>query len=77
MSGEVGVLHEYADYIASQEDEIIIAVRYIVQAANLYGFNIDSILERFAAYIPYQSDYREFGKYKPTIFKRELHAIPQ
>jgi len=69
MSGEVDVLHEYADYIASREDEIFIAVRYIVQAANLYGFNIDSILERFAAYIPYQSDKTEFGEYKPTILK--------
>ncbi|WP_336766127.1 helix-turn-helix domain-containing protein [Paenibacillus sp. USHLN196] len=69
MSGEVEVLNEYADYIASQEDEIFIAVRHIVQAANLYGFNVDSILERFAAYIPYQSDKTEFGEYKPAILK--------
>ncbi|WP_373865036.1 helix-turn-helix domain-containing protein [Paenibacillus amylolyticus] len=69
MSGEVDVLHEYANYIASQEDEIFIAVWHMVQAANLYGLNIDSILERFAAYIPYQSDKTEFGEYNPTILK--------
>lgn len=69
MSGEVEVLNEYADYIASQDDEIFIAVRHIVQAANLYGLNVDRILERFAAYIPYQSEKTEFGEYKPTILK--------
>ncbi|MBT2286518.1 transcriptional regulator [Paenibacillus polymyxa] len=69
MSGEVDVLEEYADYIASHEDEIFIAMQHIVQAANLYGLNIDSILERFTAYVPYQSDKTEFGKYKPNILK--------
>lgn len=69
MSGEGDVLHEYANYIASHEDEIFFAVRHIVQAANLYGWNIDNILERFAAYIPYQSDKTEFGEYKEAILK--------
>ncbi|QQZ64683.1 transcriptional regulator (plasmid) [Paenibacillus sonchi] len=69
MSGEVEVLNEYADYIASQEDEIFIAVSNMVKAANLYELNIDSILERFAAFIPYQSDKTDFGEYKPAILK--------
>ncbi|NUU75315.1 helix-turn-helix domain-containing protein [Paenibacillus xylanilyticus] len=69
MSGEVGVLHEYVNYIASHEDEIFIAVRHMVQAANLYKLNIDNILERFASYIPYQSNKTEFGQYKQAILK--------
>lgn len=69
MSGEIDVIDEYADYIASQEDEIFVAVRHIVQAANLYGVNVDHILERFKAYIPYQSEKVEFGEYKPAILK--------
>jgi len=69
MSGEVDVIEEYADYIASQENEIFVAVRNIVRAANLYGVNVDRILERFKAYIPYQSDKVEFGEYKPAILK--------
>ncbi|ASA26157.1 transcriptional regulator [Paenibacillus donghaensis] len=69
MSGDVEVLDEYANYIASQEDEIFVAVRHMVQAANRYGCNIDSILERFSAYIPYQADQTEYGEYKPEILK--------
>lgn len=69
LSGEVNVLDEYADYIASREDEIFIAVRHMVQAANMHGFNVDSILERFSAYIPYQADKTECGEYKPDIWK--------
>ncbi|WP_336765806.1 helix-turn-helix domain-containing protein [Paenibacillus sp. USHLN196] len=69
MSGEIDVLYEYADYIASQENEIFIAVRHMVQAANLYGWNIDNILKRFASYIPYQSGKTKFGEYKQAILK--------
>ncbi|MFD2878165.1 hypothetical protein ACFTAO_22625 [Paenibacillus rhizoplanae] len=76
MSGELDVIDEYANYIALQENEIFIAVRYIVQAANVFKLNVDSILERFAPYIPYETSKTEFGEYKQTILKRELCAIP-
>ncbi|QUL52145.1 helix-turn-helix transcriptional regulator [Paenibacillus tritici] len=69
MSGELDVIHEYADYIALQENEIFVAVRYILQAANVFKLNVDSILERFAPYIPYQSNKREFGDYKQAILQ--------
>ncbi|WP_251508177.1 transcriptional regulator [Paenibacillus polysaccharolyticus] len=69
MSGEVDVLQEYTDYIALHEDEIFIAVLHITKAANLYHFNIDRILNRFSAYIPYQSEKTEFGEYQSVILK--------
>lgn len=69
MSGDLDVIHEYADYIAIQEDEIFVAVRYMVQAANVFKLNIDSILERFAAYIPYESSKTEFGEYNQAILQ--------
>ncbi|MGQ8873232.1 hypothetical protein [Paenibacillus sp. TSA_86.1] len=69
MSGEVDVLNEYVEYIAIHEDEIFIALWHILQAANIYHLNIDSILERFNEYIPYQSGQTEFGEYEPTILK--------
>ncbi|ETT69720.1 helix-turn-helix domain-containing protein [Paenibacillus sp. FSL R7-277] len=69
MSGDLDVIHEYADYIAIQEDEIFVAVRYMVQAANIFKLNIDSILERFAAYIPYESSKTEFGEYNQAILQ--------
>ncbi|ASA26192.1 hypothetical protein B9T62_05290 [Paenibacillus donghaensis] len=69
MSGDVEVIDEYGNYIASQEDEIFVAIRFMVQAANRYGCNIDSILERFSAYIPYQSDKTDFGEYKLAILQ--------
>lgn len=69
MTGELDVVDEYADYIALHENEIFVAVRYIVQAANVFKLNIDSILERFAPYIPYETSKTEFGEYKQTILK--------
>ncbi|CAM3299124.1 helix-turn-helix domain-containing protein [Paenibacillus taichungensis] len=69
MSGDVGVLNEYADYVSYREEEIFVAVRHIVQAANFYRLNVDNILDRFAPYIPYQSDKKDFGEYKPAIMK--------
>lgn len=69
MSGDVDVLNEYADYIASYENEIFIAVSRMVQAANAYDLNIDRILERFKDYIPLQSDITEFVDYEVRILK--------
>lgn len=71
MSGEVQIINEYADYIATREGEIFIALWHMIQAANIYHFNIDTILERFAGYIPYQSEKAEFGEYTPTIIKEK------
>lgn len=67
MSGELDVIHEYADYIALQENEIFVAMRYILQAANGFKLNVDSILERFAPYIPYEFNQRDCGDYKQAI----------
>lgn len=47
MSGEVSVLEEYVEYIASNDNEILRALFKIVKAADMYNFNIDSILQRF------------------------------
>lgn len=60
MAGEVGVLNEYADYIASHEDEIYIALQNIIQAANKYRMNVDLVLHRFSAHIlpTQQSEYK-------------------
>ena len=69
MSGEVDVLDEYVEYIATREDEIFIALWHILQAANVYHLNIDIILERFDEYIPFQSGTTELGEYEPTILK--------
>ncbi|MEK4852104.1 transcriptional regulator [Paenibacillus sp. FSL H7-0756] len=69
MSGELEVIHEYADFIALQENEIFVAVRYIVQAANVFKLNVDSILERFAPYIHYPSNKTESGGYKQAILQ--------
>ncbi|MGO4529002.1 helix-turn-helix domain-containing protein [Paenibacillus sp. 2TAF8] len=71
MSGEVHVLDEYADYIATREGEIFIALWHMIRAANIYHINIDNVLERFAGYIPYQSGEAEFGEYKPNIIKEK------
>ncbi|WP_238651942.1 helix-turn-helix domain-containing protein [Paenibacillus piscarius] len=75
MSGELDVIHEYADYIALQENEIFVAVRYMVQAANEFKLNIDSILERFAPYIPYESGTTDCGDYKQAILQENYAQL--
>ncbi|WP_433750049.1 helix-turn-helix domain-containing protein [Paenibacillus amylolyticus] len=67
MSGEVEVIPDYADYVEGRKDEIFMALRYIVQAANKFGVNIDAILDRFSDYIPLRTYKTEFGEYNHSI----------
>ncbi|WP_028589880.1 hypothetical protein [Paenibacillus massiliensis] len=46
MAGEIHVLPEYVDYIEG-ENEIFAELLNVVEAANKYNINIDSILKRF------------------------------
>ncbi|WP_051289559.1 hypothetical protein [Paenibacillus massiliensis] len=54
LSGEVAVLEEYADFVADRPDEISVALGHIVKTANCYNVDINHILERFSAHIPFQ-----------------------
>jgi hypothetical protein len=73
MSGEVEVIDEYVSYIAEHEDEIFIALSYIIKAANKFKINIDDILERFWGYIPLKAEEINAGVYKQEILK-EVYA---
>lgn len=61
LSGQQEVLPEYVEYIAPKSNEIFVALYHITIAANRYVWNIDHILERFDAYIPYRTNLTEFG----------------
>ncbi|WNS42597.1 helix-turn-helix transcriptional regulator [Paenibacillus sp. MMS20-IR301] len=61
MDGQIEVLDEYVEYISVRESEIFTALSKIVQSANRYNWNVDSILRRFAAYIPYRQYSSIFG----------------
>ncbi|MGN7761393.1 helix-turn-helix domain-containing protein [Paenibacillus sp. 22594] len=67
MSGQHEVLTEYVEYISSQRDEIFVALYNILTSANRYDWNIDQILEQFADYIPYRTNFTEFGEYNQQI----------
>ncbi|KWX85477.1 DNA-binding protein [Paenibacillus riograndensis] len=67
MDGQLEVLDEYVEYISAQENEICIALFKIVQAANRYQWDVDHILKRFSAYIPYQTYSSIFGDYNRLI----------
>lgn len=47
MMGNVEVLPDYVAYIKTRQDEILPALHKILQAANRFGFEIDSILKTF------------------------------
>lgn len=67
LAGELEILPDYVEYISEHEDEIFIALRYIVKSANRFNINIDHILERFKEYIPLRNYKTEFGEYDPAI----------
>lgn len=73
LAGQLEVLAEYVNYISSQQGEIFTALFYIVKSANLYNWNVDSILERFSDYMPYRIHLNEFGMYNQQI-KADQHA---
>ncbi|WP_019914205.1 helix-turn-helix domain-containing protein [Paenibacillus sp. HW567] len=67
MSGQHEVLPEYVEHISPQSDEVFIALYNIIISANHYDWNVDHILDRFAAYIPYRTNFTEFGQYNQQI----------
>ncbi|MBW4081735.1 helix-turn-helix transcriptional regulator [Paenibacillus sp. S150] len=75
MDGQQEVLEEYVDFVSTRENEIFTALFRIVQTANRYQWDVDHILRRFSAYIPYR---RHFIKNKQinddhhTRFRCEL-----
>ncbi|WP_083677705.1 helix-turn-helix transcriptional regulator [Paenibacillus sp. FSL R7-0337] len=67
MSGKQEVLSEYIEHISTQRDELFVALSNILTSANRFGWNVDHVLEQFAAYIPYQTYATEFGGYNQQI----------
>lgn len=67
LDGQIEVLDEYVEYISAQTDEIFTAMYNIIRCANWYDWNVDHILERFSAYIPYRTYKSEFGQYNSQI----------
>lgn len=47
MKGNIEVLEPYIDYISSRENEILRALFKIIQAANMYRFEVDEYLDKF------------------------------
>ncbi|WP_410770471.1 transcriptional regulator [Fontibacillus sp. BL9] len=56
LSGDVGILPQYLEYIKPKKDEILPALFNIVDAANRFNLNVDDALLQFSAYI---NDYIE------------------
>ncbi|WP_379158734.1 transcriptional regulator [Paenibacillus sp. sgz5001063] len=73
LDGQMDVLADYVEYISTQPDEIFTAVYHIIKSANRYEWNVDHILERFSAHIPYRSYRSEFGEYNQQIMA-DKHA---
>lgn len=73
LDGQLEVLDEYVEYIATQTDEIFTAMYNIIRSANRYGWNVNHILERFSAYIPYRTYKSEFREYNEQIMA-DKHA---
>lgn len=54
MSGEVEVLPEYVNYVASHDSERVSGLLKITEAANRHHFRVDDILERFGPQLKFE-----------------------
>lgn len=45
-SGDMSVLPDYVTYVKEHKNEMLIAIMFIVEAANRYNYNIDNVLQR-------------------------------
>lgn len=75
LSGDINVVKKYANYITQYPDEIFLALRYIIQAANKFNWNIDDILERFSDYIPLRTYKTEFGQYNSSMMDQNYAKL--
>ncbi|AWB47090.1 transcriptional regulator [Paenibacillus sp. CAA11] len=76
LAGDMKMLTEYVNYLNCHEEEVFTGLCSIVQAANLYGHNIDDILERFSSFVPYSIHQSEFGGYsKPIIMDQTAQFL--
>ncbi|MEK3718046.1 MULTISPECIES: helix-turn-helix domain-containing protein [unclassified Paenibacillus] len=67
MDGEQGVIAEYVEYISIRESEIFTGLFRIIQAANRYDWNVDSILLRFYKHLPLRDYPNPFGDYHKQV----------
>ncbi|MDQ0173787.1 transcriptional regulator [Paenibacillus tundrae] len=73
LAGNISILSDYVEYIASKPDEVFSGLCQIVKVANKFDVNIDDILERFQEHIPYKTYNSAFGEYNKPI-KAEEYA---
>ncbi|WP_145044564.1 helix-turn-helix transcriptional regulator [Paenibacillus xylanexedens] len=73
LAGNIRILSDYVEYIASKPDEVFSGLCHIVKVANKFDINIDDILERFQEHIPYKTYNSAFGEYNKPI-KAEEYA---
>ncbi|KOP64863.1 DNA-binding protein [Bacillus sp. FJAT-18019] len=68
MKGNIDLLEPYIEYISTRENEILRALFSIIQAANMYHFEIDEYLEKFEYMIKDYLKQREpVGTYKKKV----------
>lgn len=67
MSGEIGVLAEYVEYVETREDEIFQALFKIVQAANRHHFDVDHVLTKFKQHLSYKEQSSRLGKFTKQL----------
>ncbi|GGH66714.1 hypothetical protein GCM10008014_47410 [Paenibacillus silvae] len=73
LAGNLDILPDYIEHIASHPEEIFSGICHIVKTANKFDINIDAILDRFQEHIPYRTYNSAFGEYNKPI-KAEEYA---
>lgn len=69
-SGDISVLPSYLIFIEDNEDEVLLSLLNILESANRYNFNIDSVLQRFEISAVTQQDFSKSVYSEKTIKER-------
>lgn len=75
MSGKTEVIQSYMNYISERDNEIFPALCAIVNAANRFDININSVLEEYDSYFMYQEQSSRIGKINEQYTNDQYGAL--
>lgn len=71
MAGQIDVMPQYIEYIATRENEISMGIYTIITVANKYKINIDDILKRFSNYLQLKNCETLFSKTNQQVISNQ------
>ncbi|WFR63398.1 transcriptional regulator [Paenibacillus amylolyticus] len=74
MMGDIDALNSYLDFIETNENETLLGLVKVIEAANLYHINIDHALRRFDLFIHKLLNELNYQSSYSTVIKNKQHT---